>query len=49
MYIVKYNLTNIKYNPTNNSVCVWGGGGGYKCIFKIHNIKKKVQIFLKPE
>ena len=28
MYIVKYNLTNIKYNPTNNSVCVCGGGGG---------------------
>ena len=34
MYVVKYNLTNIKYNLTNSSV------GEYKCIFKILNIKK---------
>ena len=35
MYIVKYNLINIKYNPTNSSV------GEYKCIFKILNIKEE--------
>ena len=35
MYIVKYNLINIKYNPTNNSV------GEYKCMFKILSIKEE--------
>ena len=35
MYVVKYNLTNIKYNLTNSSV------GEYKCIFKILSIKKE--------
>ena len=34
MYIVKYNLTNIKYNSTNSSV------GEYKTILKILNINK---------
>ena len=35
MDIVKYNLTNIKYNLTNRSV------GEYKSIFKYLNIKKR--------
>ena len=35
MDIVKYNLTNIKYNLTNGSV------GEYKSIFKYLNIKKR--------
>ena len=38
MDIVKYNLTNIKYNLTNGSV------GEYKSIFKYLNIKKRKRI-----
>ena len=38
MYILKYNLTNTKYNSTNSRV------GEYKCIFEILNIPSKFEV-----